>query len=46
MYFLDECPGSYSFVDIGRKKVKDCMNCNFPHHPENYDTIMKILSKQ
>lgn len=36
-----ECPGNYSFTE---KNIKDCSNCNWIHDPDNYDTIIKLLS--
>ena len=44
LYSLEHCPGTYEYMDVHGKKIKSCMNCIFPHKPENYDVIMKILS--
>lgn len=38
-----KCPGNPVYLEIRGKTVKDCSNCTFPHRPENYDLIMKIL---
>lgn len=43
LYSRDNCPGNHSYKGINGKKVKICTNCTFPHQPENYDIIMKIL---
>ena len=44
MYKLENCPGSYSFVTSkDGEKIKDCSGCIFPHIPENYDIIVKVL---
>nr|WP_297707753.1 cysteine-rich small domain-containing protein [uncultured Butyrivibrio sp.] len=40
------CPGDYTIIEKGDKKIKSCMDCTFPHNPDNYDTIMAILKKQ
>lgn len=47
MYFLDECLGHpvYKKKEDGRV-IKVCTDCNFPHHPKNYDLILKKLSAQ
>lgn len=44
LYHLEHCPGTYEYVEINGKQVKSCMDCCFPHRPENYDSIIKILS--
>lgn len=45
LYFLEKCPGNYSFLEKKGGRIKNCINCDFPHKAENYDTIMKILKK-
>jgi len=42
LYYL-KCPGNYKILSVGDKKIKDCMDCNFPHIPDNYDKIMEII---
>ena len=37
----DKCGGSFQYI----KKVKVCMDCHFPHVPENYDTIVSKLKE-
>lgn len=45
LYFLDECPGSYKIIKTREgKEIKSCMDCDFPHRPENYGKIIKFLS--
>lgn len=41
---LEYCPGNPVFLVVNGKKIKDCSGCIFPHEPENYDTIIKLLS--
>ncbi len=42
LYDMD-CPGSYKMTEKNGKQVKSCINCVFPHVPENYDRIMELL---
>ncbi len=42
LYQLD-CPGNYTIVEKNGRKIKSCLNCTFPHNPENYDPIVSIL---
>ena len=43
MYRMKNCPGTPEYIQVGDKKIKSCEHCIFPHKPENYDKIMKIL---
>ena len=43
---MEKCPGNPLYIEASGKKIKDCSNCTFPHEPENYDVIMKILSNK
>jgi len=36
----DKCGGKFEYSDKG---VKSCMNCDLPHKPEYYDTIIEKL---
>nr|MDN4743531.1 cysteine-rich small domain-containing protein [Lachnospiraceae bacterium C1.1] len=45
LYFLDNCPGNHNFIEKENGRIKNCIECDFPHRPENYDIIMKILKK-
>ena len=42
---LEPCPGNPKYIEINGKTIKDCSDCTFPHQPENYDVIMKLLMK-
>lgn len=44
MYTMDNCPGNPEYIESKGRRIKACTNCTFPHRPENYDSIMKILS--
>lgn len=46
LYSRADCPGNPEFIESNGKKIKTCTNCTFPHQPQNYDLIMKILSQQ
>ncbi len=45
LYRMKNCPGTYELIhkEDGRI-IKSCMNCTFPHIPENYDKINAILA--
>ena len=43
LYKLEKCPGNYKIIDKGDKKIKSCIDCNFPHIPENFDRVIAIL---
>ena len=46
MYRLDRCLGTPAMLKLSDNSIiKDCSNCTFPHIPENYDKIIKFLSK-
>lgn len=44
LYAMEHCPGNHQYVDRQGCKIKICTECTFPHKPENYDKIIKILS--
>lgn len=46
LYEREECPGNYRYIESNGKLVKDCMDCVFPHVPENYERIMTILGEE
>lgn len=43
MYLREHCPGNPSYIEKDGRKIKNCMNCTFPHKAGNYDTIMQYL---
>lgn len=45
LYDMD-CPGNYKMVEKNGKLVKSCIDCIFPHVPENYDLVMEFLRKR
>ncbi|WKY46520.1 cysteine-rich small domain-containing protein [Eubacteriaceae bacterium ES3] len=36
----DQCGGNFSYTKSG---IKNCINCSFPHHKENYDAVLEKL---
>jgi len=43
LYHLS-CPGNYRMKEKDGRKIKSCIDCDFPHRPENYDKVMAILA--
>ena len=37
------CMGEHAYVEVNGSLVKDCTGCDFPHRPENYDTVVEYL---
>lgn len=46
LYEMEKCPGNYRYIESNGRYIKDCMDCTFPHVPENYDRIMSLLAKK
>ena len=46
LYNISDCGGSFSYIITpDGRSVKDCTNCLFPHRIENYDDVIKKLSR-
>ena len=45
LYLKEHCPGNPKYIQCNGKTIKCCDDCTFPHKPENYDTIIKFLTK-
>lgn len=45
LYLKENCPGKPAYIEKDGKKIKDCTNCIFPHQPENYDAVIRILGE-
>ena len=44
--FVKHCPGNPEFMKTKDGKViKNCMGCNFPHNPDNYEIIINFVKK-
>lgn len=46
LYERAHCPGKPEYIRTANGTVKSCMNCTFPHEPDNYDIIIKFLRKR
>jgi Zn-finger protein len=44
--YAGECPGEPVIRIINGHSVKDCSDCQFPHHAENYDDIIRCLMER
>lgn len=45
LYLKENCQGNPSYIKKDGKKIKVCTNCTFPHHPENYDAVIRMLKE-
>ncbi len=43
LYPRESCPGRPRFAETKKGRVKDCSGCTFPHRPENYDAVIRLL---
>jgi len=43
LYTLERCPGQCEYAEVNGQKLKICTDCTFPHRPENYDVIIRLL---
>ena len=43
LYFAEDCPGEYKMIEKDGRKIKSCMDCEFPHLKENYPAVIKAL---
>lgn len=47
MYRFEHCLGNPTYVQNAKgQSIKSCLNCVFPHVPQNYDKIMEFLKKK
>lgn len=44
--YTSDCPGNYHMIEKDGRKVKSCIDCIFPHIPENYDKVISFLKKR
>ena len=44
LYGREHCPGRYKWLELEGRRVKSCMDCTFPHRPENYDRMIELLA--
>ncbi len=46
LYRLERCPGNPRYKEgKNGKRIKICTDCTFPHRPENYDTVIRLLKE-
>lgn len=45
LYFLPDCPGTREQIEKEGRVIRSCMNCEYPHRPENYGNILRILKE-
>ena len=45
MYHLEKCPGNPRYLEKDGRTIKVCTQCTFPHRPENYDEVIRILKE-
>lgn len=43
LYGREKCPGNPQYMEKDSGMLKVCTDCIFPHRPENYDVMMRIL---
>lgn len=46
LYRVEHCPGKPEYIEKNGKRIKVCTNCTFPHKPENYDTVIQVLTHE
>lgn len=46
LYCREKCPGNPCYMERNGKMLKVCTNCTFPHRPENYDEVIRILKNK
>ncbi len=42
IFYNNDCGGNYKVIN----GIKDCSNCLYPHKKENYDNIIKRITKE
>ena len=43
LYLRENCPGNPRYKEKDGRRIKICTDCIFPHKPEHYDIIVKLL---
>lgn len=46
LYHQKNCPGNPKFVEKEGQTVKVCADCTFPHQPEMYDVVVRLLKNR
>ena len=45
LYPYRDCPGNPCFKEKDGKTVKSCVDCTFPHAPQNYGKVMEYIKR-
>jgi Zn-finger protein len=43
LYNIIDCGGTFKFISIEDKNIKDCSNCAFPHKKRNFKKVIMKL---
>ena len=46
LYTRENCPGQFVYLEVNGQQVKDCSDCIYPHRPENYENIIRLLKSK
>lgn len=46
LYNMENCQGEPRYIEREGKQIKECTYCTYPHQPENYEKIVRILENQ
>jgi len=44
LYTLEHCPGDPVIREKDGRRIKSCINCTFPHQPENYEKVAEMAA--
>ncbi len=45
LYHMRDCPGHPSFNVKNGREIKACSGCDFPHRPEHYEEVVRLLKE-
>ena len=43
LYPRERCPGNPAWIEKAGRRIKDCTRCTFPHRPEHYEDVIRLL---
>lgn len=46
LYDMEHCPGEPRYIKREGERIKECTYCTYPHQPEHYEKIIRILERQ
>ncbi len=44
LYTLEHCPGNPVIREKDGRRIKSCIECTFPHQPENYEKVAGLAA--